>query len=275
MVKASLGLGNALKKLFSGKNVKKKIKTRPKLAKKVKIKNKPKIKHILKKTKPIAKKIKKTIKKARPIPKKIVKKKKQAIKKKIITPKIITKEAALVKKFSKAKALYLLKRKDSIDLILKIAGEEGLKVFEFLVNFVKEIDEFTLADKVSLQINFVRSLLYKLYEQKLVSFSRERDKKKGWFIYSWQAHPERLKYILLQAKEDEIANLEKRLTLSQDNFFCSKCNRSYDYVKAMETMFFCENCGSKLEAVSSLDVRDKIEKQIVEIKKEIEEIKKI
>lgn len=263
MVKAGFGLKNTLKKLFVGSAVKKKI--TKKIHKKIK-KIKPKRKIITKiKRKPAIKHLKhKKIKKVRIRKKTIIEK-----------PKLVTKEALLVKKFSRAKALFLLKRKDSIDLILKIGGEEALKIFEFLVNICKEIDEFTLTDKVNMQINFVRSMLYKLYEKKLVSFSRERDKKKGWFIYSWQAHPERLKYLLLQAKEDEIASLEKRLHASQDTFFCPKCDTSVDYVKAMELMFLCETCGHKLEGVSSAEVKDKINKHIENIKKEIEEIKKI
>jgi len=264
MVKTGLGLKNTLKKLFVGPTVKTKIKK--KIHKKIK-KLKPKRKIIKKFNKnQVIKHLKhKKIKRIRIRKKKIIK----------ITPKLVTKEALLVKKFSRAKALFLLKRKDSIDLVLKIGGEEALKIFEFLVNIGKEIDEFTLTDKVNMQINFVRSMLYKLYEKKLVSFSRERDKKKGWFIYSWQAHPERLKYLLLQAKEDEIAHLEKRLHASQDTFFCPKCDTSVDYVKAMELMFLCETCGHKLEGVSSAEVKDKINKHIENIKKEIEEIKKI
>jgi len=271
MVKTGLVLKNALKKLFSGGAEKKAVKKKPKKVKEPKVKKK--VEKVLLKKKTV-KRIKLTVKKALSKTKKILKKK-TTKKEKAAKPKISTKESAMVKKFSKAKALFLLKRNDSTNFVTKLSAVEGLKTFEFLVSIGKEIDEFTLADKVNLQINFVRSLLYKLYEQKLVSFSRERDKKKGWFIYSWQAHPERLKYILLQTKEEEIANLEKRLHLSQDNFFCAQCNKSYDYVKAMETMFFCEACGSKLEAVSSLEVRHKIEKQIGELKIEIEEIKKI
>ena len=260
MVK-SIGFA-ALKVLFRRKEAK----TRAKPLRKAKVK-----KRVLEKRRAKPKKPERTVVKVKKVarkPKRIVK----TVRKAKAAPKTAVVFAV---KLTKAKALTLLKRKDATDLILSTASEEGMKVFEFLLNHAKEIDEFSLADKVKLQINFVRSLLYKLYELKLVSFSRERDKKKGWFIYSWQSHADRLKYILVQTKKDEIDKFEKRLSLSQDTFYCPTDSKSFDYVQAMETMFFCDVCGGKLEAVSSLDVRQKIQNQISELKKQIDEIEKI
>ena len=178
-----------------------------------------------------------------------------------------------IKKISKANALKLVHREDSEKFVKDIAGDEGYLVFEYLLKSGKDVDEFTLADKVGLQINFVRSLLYKLYEHKLVSFSRERDKKKGWFIYSWIAHPERLREILLEKKDEEIVRLKQQALTSQQVFYCNSCNRSYSYADAIENMFFCPVCGSSLEALDVENVKEKVNKKVIQIIKEKNEIK--
>lgn len=251
----------AMKKVYPKKKVVKVIKKKKKNILKVK-KAKPKQpKQKIKKK--ILKKLKKTVK---------VKKKKKKEKKKI-PKKPLT--IPLEIKISKARTLKLIKEKEALEFIIEKAGEEGYKVYDYLVNIGKEVDEYTLADKVDLQINFVRSLLYKLYEHKLVSFFRERDKKKGWFIYYWIAHPEKLKYILITKKREKIEKLDHQLKISEDSFFCENCNKTVDYSNAMETMFFCDRCGSHLTAMNSMDVKTKINKEIEKLKKQIAEIEKI
>jgi transcription factor E len=284
-------LGEALKKLVGTKkekpytpSVAQKMILTKKPVKKLKIrprKFKPKPVKRIKRAKP---RIKKTMKKARQpkpvrkpakkpkISKKVVKKvKKEKKPKPPKKPLVIPLEA----KISKARTLKLIKEPEVMKFIKEHTGEEGYVVYDFLVRIGRDVDEYTLADKVNLQINFVRSLLYKLYAHKLVSFFRERDKKKGWFIYSWEAHPEKLKYILIRTKEQKIENLEKKLKISEDSFYCEKCDKTSDYAHAMETMFFCDTCGGHLIAMNSIEVKEKLERQIKVLRNEIEEIKKI
>ena len=237
-----------------GKNIKRASK-KSKIVKR-KISRKPK--KIAAKRKPAKKNKKSTLKKA----KKITKASKE---------KSVKFEG--VKKISKANALKLVHRKDATEFIQEISGEEGYLVFEYLLKAGKDVDEFTLADKVGLQINFVRSLLYRLYEHKLVSFSRERDKKKGWFIYSWLAHPERLRRILLERKDEEIVRLKHQALTSQQVFYCNNCNKSYSYSDAIENMFFCPVCGSSLEALDVEKVKERVSKKVNQIIKEKNEIK--
>ena len=118
-------------------------------------------------------------------------------------------------------------------------------------------------------------MLYKLYEYKLVSFSRERDKKKGWFIYSWIAHPDRLKELLIRKKDEEIIKLRKKALDVQQVFYCKRCDKSYSYAKAMEYMFFCPSCGGELIALESSELRKKIDEKIEKIQREKKEIESL
>jgi len=286
-----MGLLNGLKSLTHNKKAKKtkshkkssvsKPSSKKEKSKKSTKKNPKKIKRDAKKTR---KKATKTTKKKKIIrkktPKKKAVKKVKASRKKISKKKSSKKTAA--KKSSKkieapkvlthAHAIKLLNRNDSTEFIKNIVGEEGLKVFSYLVRIGKKIDEFTLADKVNLQINFVRSLLYKLYEYKLVSFSRERDKRKGWFIYSWVAHPDKLREELIKIKNEEIVKLKKESLEAQQIFYCNTCKKSYSYTKAMEHMFFCPVCGSPLSALKPDDIQKRINSKINKILKDKNEI---
>lgn len=258
-------LKSALKR-FVGGEPEKKRKKKPVSSPKPKPKPKP-VQKSKPKPQPKPRKAKVTVKpKPKQFKKKSAKPKKKAVLKQLIVPP---------ETLSKQQALKLLKRKDALEFITSVAGKEGIDIYKFLVQQPGEIDEFTLADSVKLQINFARSLLYKLYEHKLVSFSRERDKKKGWFIYSWQSHPVKLKQILVQNKQNEIQKLEKQITAGEAEFVCSGCGKTFDYATSMETMFFCSVCGGKLDAVNSFEMQSKIKNQIETIKKEKEELEKI
>ncbi len=201
--------------------------------------------------------------------------KKYSLKKKKEKSKKIKKEKKKSKKISKKRAEKILNRKDAKLLLTNIAGKNGYKLFKHLVKKQKEINEFKLAEKVGVQINKTRSLLYKLYEHSLVSFSRERDKEKGWFIYSWKSHIPKLKEMLLEEKDKEIARL-KRIEMEAQQFFrCDSCKKDYSYIQAMDATFFCPNCGDYLIAVETDDMQKEINKKVKRILKNKEELQKI
>ena len=156
------------------------------------------------------------------------------------------------------KFLSLLKRDDVKTFIFNLAGEEGYLVFSYLVKLGREIDEFSLSEKVDIQINKLRSILYKLYNKKLVNFSRRRDKKRGWFLYSWSAVPDQLIYLMRKKYENEIKNLSK--LLKGDYYYCDKCDKIYTLEEAAKNMFFCPVCGAQL--ISSRQMKDEIEKRL-------------
>src|SRR3989338_11520661 len=54
-----------------------------------------------------------------------------------------------------------------------------------LLSSKKPVNEFTIAEKLGLTINQTRNIIYKLSDFGLVSFTRKKDKRKGWYIYFW------------------------------------------------------------------------------------------
>ena len=64
--------------------------------------------------------------------------------------------------------------KETKKAIFSIAGQEGVDIFENLPDKTY-INEFTLADKVNMHINFVRSILYMFYNKNMVEYERKRE----------------------------------------------------------------------------------------------------
>ncbi|WP_455283785.1 hypothetical protein, partial [[Eubacterium] cellulosolvens] len=69
--------------------------------------------------------------------------------------------------------------------LMKVArlfgGEEAVTVINILKKKSEATDE-TLANESTVRLNTVRKILYKLYDHGLVSCTRVRDERTGWFI---------------------------------------------------------------------------------------------
>lgn len=168
-----------------------------------------------------------------------------------------------------------LSRADVRSLLVRIAGEEGLEVLDNLP-LNKSINEFKLAEKLSKNINQVRSVLYKFYTYRIVLFDKKRDKKKGWFIYFWKLQPSNVVYLLKKEKEKELLSYRERLEEGKETQFfgCKKCKQEFEYMIALENNFMCPACGTVLKLVDKSRTIRAAEKEIEEIKKDIKNIDK-
>lgn len=176
---------------------------------------------------------------------------------------------------SKERAEELLSRKDAKETLRDIGGEQGLKTFKHLVDKEEETSEYVVADEIEIEINPIRSIMYELNEDKLVSSTRKKDPDKGWYIYSWLAHPEKLKKLLIEKKEDKIEELKEKKEDEEERYHCESCDKVFGYENASSNMFFCEDCGGTLETLSSEEYAENVNEKIEKLEKEIEELKEI
>ena len=79
------------------------------------------------------------------------------------------------------------------EIMLSVLGEAGLPLIKELTGR-ENVSEFELATKTKKDIKIVRKMLYLLYNQNLISFTRKKDKQKGWYIYYWTLLPESIKF---------------------------------------------------------------------------------
>lgn len=163
----------------------------------------------------------------------------------------------------------LLMNKEAMEYLKGIVGEEGMPIVEVLLK-KNSINEFDLAEAVDMQVNVVRSFLYKLYAKKIVTFTKKRDRKKGWFIYTWKIDVEKIMYELKKEKEFKIRMLRNELKNVKDEqmFECKMCNIVVTFAKALENTFLCPYCERNLTAVDSEKLKEVIEKKLKKLEEE-------
>ena len=157
------------------------------------------------------------------------------------------------------------------ELVREIAGKDVVPLVELLKDKVN-ISEFVLADKLKITVNQVRNMLYRLYSYNLVTFTRKKDKKKGWYIYYWTFDNYKAREEILNLKKRKIENLKRLLERERDgNFFIcpDKCMRMKSE-DAMEHGFKCTECGKVLEAEDNVKKIERIEKEIKDIEESLE-----
>jgi transcription initiation factor TFIIE subunit alpha len=154
------------------------------------------------------------------------------------------------------------------EVVQEVAGEDVIPLVNILKNR-KNVSEFKLAEDIKQEINTTRNMLYRLYDANLVSFTRKKDKKKGWYIYYWTFNAKRIKYLFNDLKKKKLEQLKERLDREKNNHFFScdsKCMR-LDFEQATEFEFKCPECGSLMNEESNLEKIAKLEKEIKELEK--------
>ena len=129
-------------------------------------------------------------------------------------------------------------------LIEELASPGAGKIVKILFN-KKDVNEFLIAKKMTLTINQVRNILYKLSAEGLVSFIRKKDKKKGWYIYFWTLNTEKCLVMLEHDLMKRIEKLNEKLKARElkNYYFCKSCGVEVGEETALEHNFSCEECA--------------------------------
>ncbi len=156
------------------------------------------------------------------------------------------------------------------EIVTEVAGNDILPLVKVLRN-KSNVSEFKLADHIKKEINLTRNMLYRLYDNNLVSFIRKKDKKKGWYIYYWTFNNKRVKDLVSDIKKRRYERLLERLNREKNSQFyiCSnKCMR-LDFEQSHDFNFKCPECGTLLDlednakTIKTLQVDvDKLEKEL-------------
>jgi transcription factor E len=160
------------------------------------------------------------------------------------------------------------------DKLLTLINDKGLELLKILLS-KRQINEFKLAKKLKLKVNKVRSLLYKLYSEKIVSYTRKRDKRKGWYIYTWKIDQPRVVDFVIDELKKDIKVLEgkyKIRTAGKEFFVCKECAIQLNMVKALETNYLCPYCERPLERMDVEKIKNEILDQVNELNKKINSI---
>jgi transcription initiation factor TFIIE subunit alpha len=159
--------------------------------------------------------------------------------------------------------------------LIKIAnlfgGEEAVTVVRSLKKLGEGTDEI-IANDCGIRLNTVRKVLYKLYDHGLVSCTRVRDEKTGWFIFYWRLQPDQLDAFIRSRKKRALDKLKQRLDFERNHSFFT-CQTDPDirvtFEEAMETSFKCGKCGSQLDSSENAELISGLESRIQKLEAEL------
>jgi len=154
------------------------------------------------------------------------------------------------------------------EVVSQLVGEEVKPVVRILKS-KKNVSETKLAEYMSCQVNETRNMLYRLQQANLVSFTKKKDEKRGWYTYYWTFNLKRVKSLVIEIKKKNLEALKQQLKYEKNNqFFCCKngCVR-LDFEGSTEVSFKCPECGE-------LMIQDKNKARVKELKENIAQIEK-
>ena len=164
--------------------------------------------------------------------------------------------------------------------LIKVAnlfGEEAITVVNSLKALGEGTDEIIANDcktrfNKEVRLNTVRKILYKLYDHGLVSCTRVRDEKTGWFIFYWRLQPDQLDAFIRSRKKRALDKMKQRLDYERNHTFFI-CKNDSDvrvtFEEAMETSFKCGKCGNKLESAENAGMVTVLQSKIERLEAEL------
>ena len=162
------------------------------------------------------------------------------------------------------------------DYLEELGGPDSIKVAKALP-VTKLKSEYEVADDIKININKIRSVLYKFYSKNLVVYNRQRDAKKGWYIYHWQFFPDKLVSQIIADKQALIDDAEPVDAGNGEEqvYVCSNCGSNHDFNSAFNNDFLCPNCRIALKTVDAKKIARESNKEKKKVEKEIAELKKL
>ena len=161
------------------------------------------------------------------------------------------------------------------EVVSEVAGQDVLPLVRALRNKTN-VSEIKLASSIKKEINVTRNMLYRLYDNNLVSFTRKKDKKKGWYIYYWTFNQKRVKDLIKDIKKQKYERMLDRLNREKNVQFyiCSnKCIR-LDFEQSHDFHFKCPECGSLLNLEDNTQKIKDLEKEFEKLNKELKALQK-
>ncbi len=161
------------------------------------------------------------------------------------------------------------------EIVSEVAGEDVLPLVKALRN-KSNVSEFKLADQIKREINLTRNMLYRLYDNNLVSFIRKKDKKKGWYIYYWTFNQKRIKDLVSDIKKKRLERLMERLQREKTTQFyvCANKDVRLDFEQSHDFGFKCPECGLLLDMEDNSKKIKELENELAKVQKEVKTLSK-
>jgi transcription factor E len=159
------------------------------------------------------------------------------------------------------------------ELVKNVCGSNGISILKLLEG-KENVSEFILAENLDMNINELRTLLYKLTEHNLITSIRKKDKQKGWYVYYWTFNFRHARDLLIRFKEEKLKDLNNKINNKEvPKYVCPNGCISIDLENAMEIEFKCPECNSLLKLKEVKYNEEILKKKISEIEEELGKIR--
>ena len=156
------------------------------------------------------------------------------------------------------------------EAVVIVAGKQSGEIIEFL-DRNRYINEFLIAKKMDITVNQVRNILYRLSDKGLVSSTRKKDKKKGWYTYFWKVETlkalEFFRDILIKRIEQISFQIKSRET--KDFYICERCNIEFSEENALLYDFTCNDCGGIFSAKDNTSVLNEFSRNLDKLRRKL------
>jgi len=161
------------------------------------------------------------------------------------------------------------------DIVGHVAGKSAINIVDLLAD-KKNVNEFLIAKKLNITINQTRNILYKLAEDHLVSFTRKKDKRKGWYTYFWTLNTGRMFEFLRNMILQELSQFQSQLHSRETKRFytCKNCHIEVGEETALLNDFTCVECGEIYDLSASDDMKKELGKNIKQLKDYLDFVQK-
>lgn len=153
-----------------------------------------------------------------------------------------------------------------------IGGYEYLKVARSLLKSEDATDE-EIASSTGLRINMVRRVLYDLFGKALITGTRIKDERKGWFVYRWRTRAEEVEQFINSQKKKILKRLQQRLEYEEKYEFYHCGNedcRRITFNESLECFFKCSTCGNVLNLKKNNKIKQALIMKIKQIKDDLD-----
>jgi len=159
------------------------------------------------------------------------------------------------------------------ELVKDIGGSACIKILKLLEG-KENVSEFVLAENMDMNINELRTYLYKLSEKNLIYSTRRKDKQKGWYVYYWTFNFRHGRDLIIKNKEKQLEDLKNKINNKEiPKYICpNRCMSAY-LEDAMEIQFKCPECNSLLKLKEIKYDEEVLKNKINEIEKQMDELR--
>ncbi|MBI5389102.1 hypothetical protein HZB01_01850 [Candidatus Woesearchaeota archaeon] len=149
------------------------------------------------------------------------------------------------------------------DVISTVAGKDVVPLAKLLKG-KQNVSEFKIAEDLKKDINETRNMLYRLYHANLVSFTRKKDRQKGWYVYYWTFRQNDISHLARMLKEERLEKLKERVVRESTNhyFSCTGGCIRLDFDQSTEFQFKCPECGNLLTHEDNAEKVEHLDREI-------------